>query len=76
MVQQADMLQFRDGPLAGRRFVAPEWPPAEEIKIEALLPSWEGPDGAYVRLNYSKLPPQDEDSPLIRGAEYEWREYA
>lgn len=74
-MSQPDMLQFKGGPLDGKRFVAPEWPPPEELPIDRLIADYDD-DGAYVRLNYSKLPPQPEESPLIRGAEYEWREYA
>jgi hypothetical protein len=58
--------RLNGGPTPGT-FILPEeatWPLPKTIQVSD--------DGCYVKIMESQLPPQDEDSPIIRGAEYRW----
>ena len=58
--------RLNGGPTPGT-FVLPEeatWPLPDILQI--------GDGGYYTKTMESHLPPQDDDSPIIRGAEYMW----
>jgi hypothetical protein len=61
-------VRLEGGPLAGDRLADNmTWP------LPDVLPLPDGLGGRYVKVSESQLPPQDEESKVLRGARYAWR---
>ena len=68
------LIRTTGGPLPGDRMVssaAYTWPLPDVLPFIPPLDSTMR--GSYVKTNESQLPPQAPDSPIMRGAQYEWR---
>lgn len=63
------LMKTKGGPIDGETHVVPAdlygWPLPDKLPAP-----FEG--GHYKKVNESKLPPMPHDSPVMRGAEYEW----